>query len=248
MHLIQRLIGSQVFRFDEVASTNDSLRTLIDNGEASHGAVVTTQFQTSGRGQSGNSWESEARKNLLLSMHLIPYNIIASEQVYLNLFAGLAVFDFVDSFFPGKAKIKWPNDIYVEGKKIAGILIENSLQGNVIKNSVIGIGVNINQSAFLNGRSTSLQALTGREFNMDELLVNIIASANHRYDELLQHLKQKLMTDYLKVLFLRGETAQFEINDALVEGEIIGIDETGRLKLKVGKDVKLFSHQEIKYL
>ena len=248
MHLIHPLIGSKVFRFDEVSSTNDILRSLADKGETSHGTVVIAQYQSSGRGQSGNSWESESGKNILLSMHIIPYNVTAPEQVFLNLFAGLAVFDFVNAFFPGKTKIKWPNDIYVEGKKIAGILIENSLQGNLIKNSLIGIGVNLNQSGFSSPKSTSFSMLAGSEFNMEDMVDRLITSANKRYDELLQDLKNKLTEDYLNVLFLKGEQAMFNIGEKAVEGEITGIDATGRLKLKVGEEIKLFSFKEISYL
>ena len=248
MHLIQPLIGSQLFRFDEVSSTNDVLRSLIDKEKTTHGAVVSAQYQTSGRGQSGNSWESEAGKNLLLSMQIVPYNLTAAEQVYLNLFAGLTVFDFVDSFFPGKTKIKWPNDIYVDGKKIAGILIENSIHGNAIKSSVVGMGVNLNQTVFLNPKSTSFHILAGKMFNMEDMLDKIITLANKRYDELLQRLKNKLMEDYLNVLFLKGEKALFKSGEIVVEGEITGIDETGRLKLKVGDEIKSFSFKEISYI
>ena len=246
-YISQSIIGSQIFRFKELASTNDILRELVEKETAQNGAIVISEFQTSGRGQYENSWESEEGKNLLISFFIEPENCFLSDQVNINLFVCLSVFDFVDNYFPNRTKIKWPNDIYVDDKKIAGILIENAIQGNTIKNSIVGIGININQQLFLVKNAISFFNLSTSELNLEGLVKELVKCFNYRFEELSLPLKSKLLSDYLNVMYRKNVTAKYKVNEQIIEGEIIGIDNFGRLKLEVDGELKYFSFKEISY-
>jgi BirA family transcriptional regulator, biotin operon repressor / biotin---[acetyl-CoA-carboxylase] ligase len=246
-YISQTIIGSQIFRFDELTSTNDKMRELLEENIPKHGAIVITGFQTNGRGQFENTWESEDCKNLLLSFFIEPNNISATEQVYINLFVSLSVFDFVNTYFPGRTKIKWPNDIYVDGKKIAGLLIENSIQGNIIKNSIIGVGLNINQEYFIAKNATSFYALSANELSLELMFNELINCFNFRFEELSLPIKSKLLDDYLNVMFRKNILAKYNINGHIIDGEIIGIDHVGRLKLVVEGELKTVTFKEISY-
>lgn len=163
-----------IIRLPSCHSTSAELGLMAD---AAAGTVVVTDCQTAGRGQRGNSWESEPGKNLTFSVLLRPENIPAARQFELSMIVALAVADTVDYALglagsPLRAKVKWPNDIYVGNKKISGILIENTLSGCGIVRSIAGIGLNVNQSAFHSDapNPVSLYMLTNNEFELAELL------------------------------------------------------------------------------
>ncbi|MDE6644031.1 MAG: biotin--[acetyl-CoA-carboxylase] ligase [Muribaculaceae bacterium] len=132
----------------EATSTNTLAASMPD---APHGTVIRAIAQTAGRGQRGNSWESESGKNLTVSIVVRPDNILAYEQFLICRAVSVALVQLLDRVLPGgiHAEIKWPNDIYVSDKKICGILIENSLTGITIDRSILGVGLNVNQREFL---------------------------------------------------------------------------------------------------
>src|SRR5690554_2262357 len=134
----------KIVRLDEVESTNLYLRQLVREEHPEEGSVVIADYQTGGRGQMGNSWLSAKGENLLFSLLIYPRGVKANEQFIISRIASLAVKNTLDQF-TDDIRIKWPNDIYWKDKKIAGILIENDISGRVITNSIIGIGININQ-------------------------------------------------------------------------------------------------------
>ena len=134
-------------RLDETESTNSYLKKVVKEERPEEGTLVIADFQTGGRGQMGNSWFSSKGDNLLFSLLVYPAQVKANEQFIISRIASLAIKNTLDLFIDD-IRIKWPNDIYWQDKKIAGILIENDLQGDVIDNSVIGIGLNINQEKF----------------------------------------------------------------------------------------------------
>ncbi len=156
---------------DEAGSTN----TLLAARAASlpHGAVIAARAQTHGRGQRGNSWEAAPGCNLTFSQLLRPASIRPAESFILSMIVSLAIAETLQEFLPaGEVAIKWPNDIYVGDSKICGILIENSFCGSDFQHSVVGIGININQEAFLSDAPNpiSLYQLTGRRYQLDEML------------------------------------------------------------------------------
>src|ERR1035441_10550859 len=141
-------IGKNLITLDSVASTNNFAKDMLSNTRPVEGTAIMAKEQYAGRGQMGNAWETESGKNLTCSFILYPEFLEADKQFFLNMAVALAVKDFCEHVLHDEIKIKWPNDIYYHDKKLGGILIENSISGNKISSSVIGIGINVNQTAF----------------------------------------------------------------------------------------------------
>ncbi len=167
-----------IFRDTCISTNSDS--AIIDP-EAPHGLVVAAREQTCGRGQRGNTWESAPGANLLFSMVLRPQHIEAAGQFLLSEAVALAVADFVSEIMVAEGSlfsvsVKWPNDIYVDDKKICGILIENTLTGRFIDKSIVGVGLNVNQREFVGDapNPVSLLNLTGMEYDLDALLRRLV--------------------------------------------------------------------------
>ena len=165
---------------DSIGSTNTYLRDL-NGGDPNYDyEVAVATFQTAGRGQKGNTWESEAGKNLLFSILARPTGIKIQEQFYISEAIALAVSDSViaaiGSDYSGDISVKWSNDIYWKDFKMAGILIENTLQGSSILDTVVGVGLDVNQEVFVSDAPNpiSLKNITGRDFDIDALLNDII--------------------------------------------------------------------------
>ena len=168
-------------RSDSIGSTNTYLREL-NGGDPSYDyEVAVATFQTAGRGQKGNSWESEAGKNLLFSILAHPSNLKVQEQFYISQAIALAVSDSVMAAigpnYAADVSVKWSNDVYWKDFKMAGILIENTLQGSSILDTVVGVGLDVNQEVFVSDAPNpiSLKNITGREFDLETLLNDIIA-------------------------------------------------------------------------
>lgn len=160
-----------VHTFDTLDSTNAYMRT---NGPWQHGDAVVCRRQTAGRGQRGNSWESEEGKNITASFYAVPPHLAAADQFLLSCAAALAVVDTVSDCVgqSDRVCVKWPNDVYIGDRKVAGLLIENSITGRDIHHSVIGIGLNVNQMQFRSDapNPVSVAQVTGREHDLDGLL------------------------------------------------------------------------------
>jgi BirA family biotin operon repressor/biotin-[acetyl-CoA-carboxylase] ligase len=155
-------IGRQKLELEEVASTNSFALNLIRENKASEGCLISARSQSGGRGQQGNTWESESGKNLTISIVLNPNFLPVGRQFALSQIISLTVAALAEECIGNKApvKIKWPNDIYAGDQKIAGILVENVLRDHAITASVLGIGLNVNQEAFLTApRATSLSII-----------------------------------------------------------------------------------------
>ena len=153
----------RIIRLDETNSTNNYLRELLAGDALPEGSLVIADFQTAGKGQVGNSWESEARKNLMFSLLLYPDFLPANRQFLISQIASLSVKETLDGYIDS-VTVKWPNDIYWKDRKICGMLIENDLSGQHLYCSVIGIGLNINQEVFRSNapNPVSLTQITGR--------------------------------------------------------------------------------------
>ena len=141
------MIGKNIIEIEETDSTNLYTSILLKSKKIPEGTVISAFRQNSGRGQGNNLWESEAGKNLTVSIVLYPYFLPIEEQSMLNKVISLGIYDMMTALTKGKAniKIKWPNDIYISDKKVSGILIENAIIGNKFIHSIVGVGININQ-------------------------------------------------------------------------------------------------------
>ena len=166
---------------DSIGSTNTYLRELNGGDPAYDYEVAVADFQTAGRGQKGNTWESEQGKNLLFSILAHPKGIKVQEQFYISEAIALAVSDAVIAAagpeYAAGFSVKWSNDIYYKDCKMAGILIENTLQGSSILDTVVGVGLDVNQEVFVSDAPNpiSLKNITGRDYDRDALLDDIIA-------------------------------------------------------------------------
>lgn len=227
--VIPGLTGHRLW-LDTIDSTNsEALRRL---PELPGGTVLAAREQTAGRGQRGNTWFSEPGRNLTFSIVLKNLPLSAQEAIRLNYLTSVAVASFLESHGV-KAAIKWPNDIYVDGRKICGMLIENTLgPGGRLMASVIGIGVNMNQVAFPQlANATSLSFVTGKEYDLEAELEAFLAV----FDGLLQLLdSEELMAAYSARLFRKGVPSRYHdlLTDCEYQGVIEGVEPDGRLHIR----------------
>lgn len=218
------------------ASTNAVLSAMPD---APEGTVVVTNCQTAGRGQRGNSWEAEPGKNLTFSLLLRP-GIAASQQFELSMLVSLAIVEVLDRYIaPLKAKIKWPNDIYVGDRKICGILIENTLCDAAIERSIAGIGINVNQREFVSDapNPVSLIHLTDKEHALPPLLVDFCrAILGHKEDYRQEEDATGLKKSYMQALYrYDGLPYPFRRADgSIISTSIADVGLDGMLRLSDG--------------
>lgn len=225
----------------ETASTNTYARNC--NGEESP-LLITTDYQTAGRGQRGNTWEAEAGKNLLLSLVIRPQGIAITQQFALSQHVSVALCKALGRYTDG-IRIKWPNDIYWHDKKIAGILIEHDIEGDKLTRSIIGIGLNVNQVHFASDapNPVSLCQILGHEVDREELLATLCheilqpctedgtEELHHRYTALLYRLREPALYRDAEGTF----TAQ--IHHVEPDGHLILEDTGGRRRSYLFKEV-----------
>ncbi len=243
-------IGNQLIRLSSVPSTNDFLKKKIsENRSLAEGLSVLTAYQTSGRGQIGNAWESEGGKNILLSVYLKPHWLPLSRFFQLNMSVCLALIDTLNHFQAG-FKIKWPNDILFDRRKIAGILIENTISNNALASSVVGMGLNINQENFpagLRTAATSLKKLCGQTLDLEVVLALLLQKLEHRYLQLRQNSRQ-LRHDYFDHLYGFNETIRVEQQGKVMEATLVDVQQDGQLVLRLGGVLKQFQFKEISFV
>ena len=232
-------------------STNEYALTLLSKNKPAEGTVISTPNQYAGRGQIGSGWESAPGKNIALSIILYPSFLPIAQQFSLNQSISLAVFDLVEEHFPQKTKIKWPNDIYINEKKVAGILIQNSISGTKIRSSVVGIGINVNQELFTSGASnpTSFKLESGKEFDIDKIIPSLCHCIENRYLKLKSRNLVPLQADYLKHLYRYQTEWSFQRpNGQIFKGTITGIADSGQLQVETTGKTETFGLKEIKFL
>jgi BirA family biotin operon repressor/biotin-[acetyl-CoA-carboxylase] ligase len=241
-------IGKNLVFVPDCHSTNTLALQLSQQPTATDGTVVITDHQTAGKGQRGNVWEAEPGMNLTFSLILKPKFLAVNKQFYLNIVICLALRDYLKEKTPDTIHIKWPNDILVHEKKISGVLIENQLHGNLIINTIAGIGLNINQRVFDAPRATSLAILTGRPFDLDVELGIILGFIESRYLQLRQDKYEMLMNSYLESLYKRHERHTFSHDNTVFEGIIQDLDHSGKLRIKTDGEIRSFTVKEIGYV
>jgi BirA family biotin operon repressor/biotin-[acetyl-CoA-carboxylase] ligase len=244
------MIGSQFILLDSVDSTNNYLKQLVISEKPNEGTVVIAQEQTAGRGQRENYWESNKGENIIMSFVVYPFFLNASNQFMLSKIVALGVVDFLKNYID-EVKIKWPNDIYIKENKIAGILIENTLLGNKISSSVVGIGININQYNFDKSipNPTSLCKETGYAYNIKELFDSLISNFNKWYQLLKADRMDKIDIEYLGLLYRYQQLHQYKAGDEVFNAKIVDIDHFGRLCLvNEKKELLQFGFKEVQFL
>ncbi len=219
-------------------STNSLVKELLAKGEwPQTERYIYAGYQTAGRGQTGNGWESEANKNLLCSI-LLPPN---KNLYFLNIAVSVAIIRLLGEPFT----IKWPNDIYYNDKKLAGILLENAIIGNEVKYVIAGIGLNVNQTEFVSDapNPVSLKQITGKEYNIDQWMKDLFEAINR----VLNEPEELVWSEYKTHLYRRegywpfeDQKGRFEasIEDVLLTGEIVLRDKNGQIHQYGFKQIK----------
>lgn len=217
----------------ETNSTNNHLQALCAEQQIKEFTTVVTDFQTSGRGQRGNSWESEPNKNLLFSFVLFPVFLEPRRQFLISQIVSLAIKEELETYTKD-ISIKWPNDIYWKDKKICGILIENELMGKNINQSIAGIGININQEMFYSTapNPVSLWQITGKRYDCFEILKNIMLRIRTYYDLLQKNETSSIATSYEKSLFRKEGMHRYKDAKGEFLARIVGVEPEGKLILE----------------
>ncbi len=243
-------INSECIVFESLPSTNDKIKSLITEGLSEY-SVVITKFQSAGKGQKGNSWESEKGKNLTFSLFLKPEFILAQDQFIISKIVCLGILDYLKQY-SNDFCIKWPNDIYYKSLKIGGILIENSLSSNVIGSSVIGIGLNINQGKFYSDAPNpiSLKNIINKDSDLDEVLNELLDNIFKYYSQLDDEENVSNINDmYLNNLFRNNGLFDYKDAEGEFKARIKGISEYGQLILcKENGQEQTYSFKEVEFI
>lgn len=240
-----------IIKLNAIESTNLYLKKLAVEKNAESYTVVTANYQSAGRGQMGATWHSDIGKNLTFSI-LIKFDTFEIErQFYLSMAVSLGLTAAIRQHISTPLFIKWPNDILAVKDKLAGILIENIISGNFIKQTVIGIGLNVNQEQFpaTIGNVTSLKIITGNSFDMDSMLTDVVISIQNFVEYIERKEFQKLKELYLKALYKFEKPAMFEDNKGTIFlGKIVDVFEDGKLVVELENEkTRKFNLKEIKF-
>lgn len=237
--------------YDVVKSTNDICMQQAKIG-AAEGLVVAAYFQEQGRGQRGNTWESESHQNLTFSILVRPVFLGVEEQFLISKVIAVSVCDWIGAHLPGdKVAIKWPNDIYIDNSKVAGILIENSFSSSRLDLSVIGVGINLNQTHFPGDlpNPTSMLLEAQKLFNITSSLDEVISCFNARYAQLQSGDTEILGSDYFGRLYRHDMYYTYMANGDEFRARIVGVKPTGELILRTidGKE-QFFAFKELSFV
>lgn len=242
----------KIIKLDAIESTNSFLKGLKKNSGANNFTVVVAKNQTNGKGQRNNNWIAEPYKNLTFSILHTPINLYLENIRYLNFSISLAVFRSLNDIEIPEISIKWPNDIMSCDKKICGILIENSLKNNLVDYSIIGIGLNVNQTQFPKDlpHVSSLKGSTNKEYDLDDLLNKILANIKFYLEELNSKKFKVLEEEYLSNLYKKDMKTLFKNkNQEKFLGIIRGVSNSGNLLIEIeDKTVKEFGLKEVTML
>jgi len=235
----------KTFYLEETDSTNDYLRRYppADDEEMT---VVWTDFQHKGRGQGANTWESEAGKNLTFSILIHPKEVLARDQYILSMAIAVTMHRYLSRVLGEEVYVKWPNDIYVGDLKIGGILIENRLSGDHIKDCVIGIGLNVNQEVFVSDapNPVSMRQVEGHEWDREEVLQDVLSEFVWQ----LEHFRiDKIREKYRSHLYRREGFFPYRDKDGAFEAELVTVEDDGHLLLrdKEGRE-RRYAFKEVK--
>jgi len=240
----------EIIKIEKTDSSNRYARDYIRKNGISETLFFSVEEQTAGRGQGTNRWFSQKDKNITCSFAFKP-KISPVNQFMISQAISLSIIDFLEPYSQNFS-IKWPNDIYHLDKKIAGILIENTLSGNSIKYCIAGVGININQRNFPKElpNPTSLSHITNQRFQLEELLKNFIETADNHISKLNDSAKPETEYRYLEKLYRYKKTSRYKDRDGEFEGIITGIDSYGHLMVidtHTGKQKK-YDFKEIVFL
>tara|TARA_B100000768_G_scaffold12497_1_gene12111 strand:+ start:3970 stop:4689 length:720 start_codon:yes stop_codon:yes gene_type:complete len=231
-------------QLDDVSSTNLYLRKLIKDKSINENILVSTNYQEKGRGQRSNIWESEKNMNILISF-LYVHTTNNYDLFKFNMLISLAIYDFLSKYFKTGLKIKWPNDLMINNKKIAGVLVQN-IESNF--KSIIGVGININQKEFKNfsPQATSFSNELNKEFNRNALILELM---NNFENYLINYFQfNDLKNSYMLKIYKFKQQTNFLNNLKQFKGEIMNFNSSGEIIIKRGDEFLSFKNGEVKMI
>jgi BirA family biotin operon repressor/biotin-[acetyl-CoA-carboxylase] ligase len=229
-------IGEPFSEIHEVDSTNIYAIDKVQANLAAHGSAFFANSQYAGKGQRGKTWISENGSNIILSVVIDPSFLLINQQFALSVMTSLAVFDFFSAYAGEETKIKWPNDLFWRDRKTGGILIDNHIQGTKWQYSVIGIGININQTQFspIIQQAVSLKQITGKDYDPVELAKELCQYLDRRFDALKAGQASQQLAEYNLHLYKRGSSVRFKKENIAFSATVESVNEIGELLLKDG--------------
>lgn len=246
-----KFIGQIHYAFDSLASTNEFATQLLRKQNVREGTLITTKHQFQGKGQAGNSWSSNPNENIAMSVLLRPSFLKPINQFYLNILAALAVRKALIQFVNLPIDVKWANDILIDRKKVCGILIQNTLSGEQITNTIVGIGVNINQTSFEAHltKATSLALETEANYDIKLVIEAICQQLEHYYAILKAEQFELLRQRYFEHLYQFEEWAWYKRPTGTpFKGKIVDLSPIGALMVARESGVETFGLKEIVFL
>jgi len=240
-----------IVKLDAINSTNSYIKDLTKRTIVKNATVVVAKNQHSGRGQQKQIWYSESGKNLTFSLLYRFKDLLLTDQFYLNCAVSLAIYEVIFPNIGNDLSIKWPNDIMSANKKLGGILIENNVKNSFINQSIIGIGLNVNQQQFPEflPDATSLSLISKKEYNLDILLNTILSALTDKIKMVKNKAFDKLYSDYHKVLYKKDVRSVFRDNNSVFNGKIKEVNLNGTLQIELENgELKSFANKTIHFL
>jgi BirA family biotin operon repressor/biotin-[acetyl-CoA-carboxylase] ligase len=229
----------RIIKLNATNSTNSYLRELISKGNVDDFTVVSAKNQIKGRGQMGTVWESKTAKNLTFSVFKDVSEINIEHNFYISMAIALAITKTLKALSIPKLSVKWPNDILSENKKICGVLIENVIKQSQLQASIIGIGLNVNQTDFSNlPKASSLKVVLGKVFVLDEVLLAIVLNLKYYFNILDVGNFELLKREYESNLFRKNKPSTFkDAEGVMFSGFIKGVSAEGKLRVLLEDEV-----------
>lgn len=241
--------GKFLINLNEIDSTNNFMKNWVSNNAPIEGTVILAESQTSGRGQAGTSWQSKPGDNITMSLLYQPKFIAARDQFALSAMVALSVYELISEFLPqSHVEVKWPNDIMADRQKICGILIENSIQGSHLQNSIIGIGLNVLQKDFGDLTTATSLYLKGFSGEKAKVLIRLMEILEKNYLFLKSGKSKNILEQYHQVLLGKDEIMKFSDHRTEFYGVIQGVEDDGRLAISSGDGIRHFYHKEVVFL
>ncbi|MGI4751990.1 MAG: biotin--[acetyl-CoA-carboxylase] ligase [Janthinobacterium lividum] len=244
-------VGQNILTFKEITSTNTLMKEMVANSTPlPEGTVIMAEYQTAGKGQQQNGWHSEAGKNLTFSLLLFPAFLSPENSFSLLCAISLGVIKPLQKILGNDVRIKWPNDIYYGRKKLGGVLIENLLVKRSIKQSIVGIGININQEIFPAHlpNPISIQQILNKNSVIKEVLSQICTGIEFEYLKLKAGNYEEIKEEYLQNLYGLGKELQFETKEKTFKGIISTVNHSGLLGIQRENITEFFDLKQIKFI
>jgi BirA family biotin operon repressor/biotin-[acetyl-CoA-carboxylase] ligase len=237
-----------IIKIDTCLSTNSFLKELATRQTLEEETILVAKEQTAGRGQVGTQWEAEAGKNLTFSMLFYPHFLSVKNSFLLSEMIALGIKEVLDTYC-SQVSIKWPNDIYFRDQKLAGILIENEIMGQILSQSVTGTGININQEIFRSSapNPVSLKQITGKNTDLDDLLEKLSKAIGKRYEQLRKGESESIIRDYHASLYRKDGFYPYRDKDHTFLARIESVGNDGLLHLRSDKgEMRTYAFKAVK--